>query len=184
MTKKLFSFRHLIGSRKLFFWAKTKHKNAFLKWENFAKSHLPSMVVVVVDSFQEKNKFDLISLHTSLFITKITPNGFRVTKGCILFHGWSRGWGYVHWGGQKGANLTLKLSFLAKDEKKWGRWWGRGREEGVDEEEDEDEENKRKRGKKFTQRCQMVSGSLALLNYCFQICWIWVFFVEAGQRPR
>ena len=24
----------------------------------------------------------------------------------------------------------------------------------------------------FTQRCQMVSGSLALLNYCFQICWI------------
>ena len=30
----------------------------------------------------------------------------------------------------------------------------------------------------------MVSSSFALLNYSFPICWIWVFFVEAGQRPR
>ena len=41
--------------------------------------------------------------------------------------------------------------------------------------------------KPVAQRHQMVSSSLALLiklNYSFPICWIWVFFVEAGQRPR
>ena len=38
--------------------------------------------------------------------------------------------------------------------------------------------------KPVAQRHQMVSSSLALLNYCFQICWVLVFLVEAGQLPR